>query len=202
MQKFHAGTMHACGVLGKWESLSMYCTYVMDKLFSFSSSADAVLTYSNTPLTGRAYTLFPTIIPVEIMLRCVPAGIQALSICHMQAHVDNNACLDGWGSRWRSLRGWQGGVEYVNGIAASTMLVIKGIFLVQCNNWARPVRFAEKTDWKVLFADLLWERNIVSWLISQTDKFKWWLISQADKVITIIRYNLLTQSIVSYGVVF
>jgi hypothetical protein len=35
-----------------------------------------------------------------------------------------------------------------------------------------PVRFAEKPSWKVLFTNLLLEKNIVPWLINQADKFK------------------------------
>ena len=33
-----------------------------------------------------------------------------------------------------------------------------------------PVRFADKSGWKVLFVDLLWEKNTVLWQINQVDK--------------------------------
>jgi hypothetical protein len=36
----------------------------------------------------------------------------------------------------------------------------------------RPVRLADKSWLKVLFADLLWEKNIVEWLIDLADKLK------------------------------
>jgi hypothetical protein len=40
-----------------------------------------------------------------------------------------------------------------------------------------PVRFAEKSDWKVPLADLLWQKNTIPWLTdslkSQTKKYCW-----------------------------
>jgi hypothetical protein len=60
--------------------------------------------------------------------------------------------------------------------------------IVQCPLW-----FAEESGWKVLFTDLLWEKNTIPWLISQTDKFK--QIGIDNRPIEIIKYCSLSDSL-------
>jgi hypothetical protein len=50
-----------------------------------------------------------------------------------------------------------------------------------CFENERPVRLTDKPWLKILFADLLWEKNTVEWLANLTDKLKW---TWRDKIMT------------------